>query len=357
MYEKQTFEAILGRMLARVPNNVDKREGSIIYDALAPAAAELAMAYIQMDVILNETFADTASRKYLIRRAAERGINPNPATKTVLKGVFKNSDGNFFDIPIGSRLSLDNLNYVAIEKIEIGQYKMECETAGSIGNQYFGSIIPIEYIPRLATAELTEILIPGEDEEETESLRQRYFNSLESEAFGGNIADYKDKINKIQGVGGVKVYPVWNGGGSVKLTIIDSEFKVPSTSLISTVQTIIDPIDNSGQGVGIAPIGHKVTVEGVSETLTNITTNITFQDGYVWEDIKPYVEAKINEYYNDLAKEWADNSNLVVRISQIEVRLLDITGILDIQDTSINGAQQNLVLESNSIPKLDVIIA
>lgn len=342
-------------MLARVPNNVDKREGSIIYDALAPAAAELAMSYIEMDVIFNETFADTASREYLIRRTAERGINPYPATKALLKGIFKNREGNLLDIPIGSRFSLDDLNYVAVEKIEKGQYKMECETVGSIGNKYFGSIIPIEYIQHLATGELVEILIPGEDEEETENLRQRYFNSLESEAFGGNIADYKEKINKIQGIGGVKVYPVWNGGGTVKLVIIDSEYKVPSTSLISTVQTIIDPIDNSGQGVGIAPIGHKVTVEGVVDTLTTITTNITFQDGYVWEDIKLYVEDKINEYYNDLAKEWSDNSNLVVRISQIEVRLLDVTGILDIQDTSINGVQQNLVLDANSIPTLDVI--
>lgn len=342
-------------MLTRVPSNVDKREGSIIYDALAPAAAELAMSYIEMDVILNETFADTATREYLIRRAAERGVNPYPTTKALLKGIFKNREGNLLDIPIGSRFSLDDLNYVAVEKIEKGQYKMECETAGSIGNKYFGSIIPIEYIQHLATGELIEILIPGEDEEETESLRQRYFNSLESEAFGGNIADYKEKINKIQGIGGVKVYPVWNGGGTVKLVIIDSEYKVPSTSLISTVQNIIDPINNSGQGVGIAPIGHKVTVERVVETLTTITTNITFQDGYVWEDIKPYVEDKINEYYNDLAKEWADNSNLVVRISQVEVRLLDVTGILDIQDTSINGVQQNLVLDANSIPTLDVI--
>jgi len=29
-------------------------------------------------------------------------------------------------------------------------------------------------------------------------------------------------------VGDVKVYPVWNGGGTVKLVIIDSEYNVPS---------------------------------------------------------------------------------------------------------------------------------
>ena len=43
MYENMTFENIMDRCLARVSASVDKREGSIVYDAIAPAAAELAM--------------------------------------------------------------------------------------------------------------------------------------------------------------------------------------------------------------------------------------------------------------------------------------------------------------------------
>ena len=40
-YSGETYEQILQRMLARVPGDIDKREGSIIYDALAPAAVEI----------------------------------------------------------------------------------------------------------------------------------------------------------------------------------------------------------------------------------------------------------------------------------------------------------------------------
>ena len=86
MYEDMTFETILQRMLDRIPNTLDKREGSIIYDALAPAAMELRLAYIEFDQILNESFADTASRDFLIRRCAERGIIPKSATNAVLQG-------------------------------------------------------------------------------------------------------------------------------------------------------------------------------------------------------------------------------------------------------------------------------
>lgn len=41
MYENITYEVILNRMLDRVPDYMDKREGSVIYDAMAPAAVEM----------------------------------------------------------------------------------------------------------------------------------------------------------------------------------------------------------------------------------------------------------------------------------------------------------------------------
>ena len=50
------------------------------------------------------------------------------------------------------------------------------------------------------------------------------------------------------GGGGVKVEPVWNGGeGTVKLTIIDSDYNKPSPTLIDEVQrTAVDPEQNQG---------------------------------------------------------------------------------------------------------------
>ncbi|MGI6318486.1 MAG: baseplate J/gp47 family protein [Dethiobacteria bacterium] len=97
------------------------------------------------------------------------------------------------------------------------EYKAECEQLGSYRKRIFRPLDNIDNISGV-TAELTDILIPGEDEETDESLRQRYFESLVSQAYGGNIADYKQKVTALPGVGGVKVEPVWNGGGTVKLT-------------------------------------------------------------------------------------------------------------------------------------------
>ncbi|EQH03085.1 bacteriophage baseplate assembly J domain protein [Clostridioides difficile] len=64
MFELMTFENIIKRMLDSVPDTFDKREGSIIYNALAPVAIELTETYIAMDELLDQTFVDTASYYY-----------------------------------------------------------------------------------------------------------------------------------------------------------------------------------------------------------------------------------------------------------------------------------------------------
>ena len=394
MYENTTYEVILQRMLDRVPDKFDKREGSVIWDTHSPTAIELQILYLELDVILKEAYGDSASREFLILRCKERGIYPHEATKAVLKGVFVPST---IDVT-RQRFRIDEINYVVTEKIADGEYKVECETAGKIGNQFFGSMIPIEYIKGLQTAELTEILIPGEDEEETEDLRQRYFDSFNENAFGGNRADYLEKTSAIPGVGRPKVTRVWNTdispadmipkesvetwyneikgtltgevrywldsvfhaakqkklttGGTVLLTIINSEFGVASDILIQTVQTIIDPEGNAGDGYGLAPIGHVVKVESAKAIEISVQTTLTFEPGYGWGNLQTFIEEAVSAYLLELRKEWADTSYLIVRISQIDTRILNVSGIVDVQNTSINGSRDNLNLGKYEIPVL-----
>ena len=210
-------------------------------------------------------------------------------------------------------------------------------------------MLPIEYISGLQTAQLTEILIPGEDEEDVESLRQRYFASFETKPYGGNKKDYIQKTNAIPGVGSTKVTPVWQGGGTVLLTILDSEFKKASNALIKTVQEEIDPTKD-GTGLGIAPIGHVVTVNTVEELQINVKATFGFDEGYNFNSLKTTIQDVISNYLLELRKNWANQSNTVVRISQIETRILQIEGIVDIQNTKINNSASNLTLTEYQVP-------
>lgn len=343
MYEDKTYEALLQEKLARVASSLDKREGSIIFDAIAPNSLESAMIYVALDSILNETFADTASREYLIKRCAERGITPLAATAAVGIGVFS------MDVPIGSRFSCDKYNWIVTEQIDAGQFYLTCETAGADPNGYTGLLIPIEYIDGLASAELTSIVIHGEDEEDTETLRLRYLNSFANQSYGFNRAQYIAVTEALPGVGGCKPYRAWNGPGTVKLVITDSEFGVPSAELVESVQTAIDPTQNSGDGIGLAPIDHEVTVLGVSGTTINVATSLTFASGWSLEECLPYIEAAIDAYYTELNGTWSSEENLIVRVSQIESRLLALPGIVDITGTTINGQTANITLDQDAV--------
>lgn len=346
MFEHISQEQLLDDALEMVKSNVDKREGSIIWDALSPHTIQLYELYLSMEGMLQEMFGDTASREFLIRLCKDRGISPYSAEKAILKGTFN------LDVPIGSRFSLDIHNYAVTEKISFGVFKLECETPGMIGNNYFGPLIPIEYIDGLTNAELTELLIPGEDEEDTESLRKRYLDSFEALAYGGNRKDYLDKVHELQGIGGVKAYRIREGIYNVKLVVLDATYNVPSSTLLESLQTAIDPVTNQGEGLGIAPIGHTVLVEGVSNTVININfPNITFDEGFEWADVEIDVQQMVDDYLLELKKTWENSSPLVLRIVHLESRMLEINGIIDVQNTTINGTASNFTLDNDSIPK------
>lgn len=348
LYDSQTQNLILERMLSRVSSKYDKREGSIIYDATAPASVEFQNFYIALDGVLSEVFADTASREYLIKRCAERGITPKPASYAVVKGSFTPTT---LEIPLGTRFSHEDYNYTVIKKLDDGIYNLQCETIGSEANGVSGKLIPIDFVQGLSTAEIIEVSILGEDEEDTENLRARYFGSLQAESFGGNKIDYRNKILSISGVGGVKIYSgaEWNGGGTVKAVIIDSDKGVPTFELVNEVQTKIDPETNSGEGVGIAPVGHFVTVVGAYDTVINIECDLTYGDGQSWSTLKTKIEEAVDTYFTSLNANWQNTNRITVILARLESYILQVDGVIDIQNTKLNGKDENLVVDKDSL--------
>lgn len=354
MFKDKTYENILNEMLSCVGGGFDKREGSIIYDALAPAALEAAQIYADLDEVLNQVFADTADREYLVRRAYESGIEPYKASASLVKGVFN------IDVGIGARFNLDSVNFAACEYLGMTDegyysYSLECETAGSEGN-VTGSLIPIDNISGLSYAEAAEILVYGDDEEDTEEFRQRYFDSINNIAFGGNIADYKAKVGAMDGVGGVKVYRAddWLGAGTVKIVITTTENGEPAEELVSYVKEQLDPTDREGEGVGLAPIGHIVGVYGAKAQSFSLKCVVTSDKTN--DSLEADAKEKILEYIAELNKKWEDEDRIVVYISHIIAKLVDVGGIVDVVSVSVDGSEENLTLGEDCIAVLGEFI-
>lgn len=342
-----TQEFLEKRMLSRVNAKFDKRQGSIIYDATAPASFELAEAYIMARVILRETFATTASREYLIMRAAEFNVYPEEATFAEVKGIFNR------EVPIGSRFNYEKYNFIVKELIndESHEYKLQCETAGVGGNGCIGNILPITDISNLTTAQITEIITPGEDEEDTEIFRARYIAALKTIAYGGNGADYKQKALAVNGVGGVKVYRCRYGGGTVGLTILNTEYDVPTEEMVKEVHDVFDP-DESGKGYGLAPIGHVVTVTGATAVKLAISATVSLKQGTTIGQVQIPIENAVKEYLKSLRIEWTKQTEkefISVRAAFILSKILEVPNVIDVIGVRINGLER-VELATDAVP-------
>lgn len=347
MYEDKTYSALLQDVLNEVSAGVQTGEGYLVYNALSALAYELEKVYIQMDYIMNQSHADTADLEELIEIAKDRGIYQKKATHAYVE-----IQGNTV-IPIGTRFSLKSFNYQIVEAINevTYTYKAMCEETGTGPNNLTGELIAIDFVDGLEKADITEVLINGEEDESREALYTRYLASFTSESFGGNIAQYKQYVNVIAGVGGCKVQPVWNGAGTVKVVAISSDFGACSEYLIQQIQEAACP--TQGSGYGFAPIDHDVTVVSAEAVKVNVTAKFAYMSGYSWSSLKDTVTAKIAEYLKSLAAVWADgdtDTKTTVYIAKLQAAVLDVPGIVDITETTLNGETSNLVLNWDQIP-------
>lgn len=383
--------------IRRYRKDIDTREGSLAWLGIAAAALEFANITAACSITLEQAFADTANRNFLIKRASERGLSPYPATFAVLQ---LETLPETVEIPLNARFSLNGLFFYNIGKIEDGKYKIKCETAGSIGNVAAGDILPVNTIAGLESCSLGDVLVFASDDEETEAFRQRYFESLTSEAFGGNKQDYKEKVNAIPGVGGCKIIRAWNEdinpasfipppateawlesltasddiknwlesvyaassqrlltvGGTVKVLLIGADYGTPTDELIAEVQEALDPV--AGEGDGLVPIGHVVFVSGVQSLPVTVGLDLTFEENFSFELLENEITAAVEAYFLTLRKTWSSSEKITLRMGALEAELLKVEGIQDVQNSQIefNGTAQNLEIDFDKIPILSSVI-
>ena len=343
-----SFTDILNRMLGRVSSSRDKRQGSIIYDTLSPVAAELAQHSISDTIFRDQTYLLTSTGINLDDRAADFAITRRQATNAIRIAETYDTDGNPINLAIGSRFSTPNtdggVNFVLIENQGAGICLLECETPGTIGNEYLGQLLPLFNINNLGRATMIGTYRPAENTETDEVLRARVIERINRKSYGGNIADYKDFTTAIEGVGAVKVFPIWDGGGTVLLSIVDGELNPATSEFIAIVQNDIDPIPFNGEGLGIAPIGHRVTVVTPDVVDIDITATLALKAGYTIPQLQAGIETAINAYILELRRDWSDAASISVFVARVNAAIISVEGVDNVTGITVNGSTDDLVL-------------
>ena len=333
------------RILDRVDDKYNKHPGTFVWDMISPTSFELG--FIYDEIISAEDLLDIykLSGELLDIRVRDiTGLKRNLATSAY--GYVTIAGANGTKIPKGTMVAAGDIVYETTEDGEISNNTAKvpiiCIQEGSIGNVSKGSInlFPVT-IPGLNTVTNEENIGNGYDEESDDSLRERYFLHLRLPATSGNKHHYMLWAKSVTGVGDVHVDPLWNGNGTVKVVIADSNMDVPSEELIDEVYSYIEEE---------RPIGATVTVVGATIKNISIDVKVRLIDGYEIEDVKGNFEAALEDYRKEIGFEAE-----YVSLGRIGNILLQHTeGIEDYEDLKLNGEYKNIPLSVEEIPSFEI---
>lgn len=346
-YENMTYPVILQRMMNRVTQDypsLDTREGSMLFNALASAAVEVAILYTEIDNARKESFVATASREYILVGCEQMGIDTSvfEASAGVHKGEFN------CEVPIGSRWNCDLYNYEVIGFLnQVGgvyTYKLQCETVGTAPNNLTGNLTPITDMPSgLTYAKLVECLIEGENETPDDDIRNAYYSYISKTATDGNVNQYERWCEEYDGIGNSKIIPLWNGANTVKVSILSSSNRAASDELIQAFQEYLDP-KCEGMGNGVAPIGAFVTVTTAAEKPIEISGTVIMKDGYTDTTA---IGTALSEYFTRIA--YTQNT---VGYMNIGATILGVEGVASVNHLLVNGETADITLGDEEIPVL-----
>jgi uncharacterized phage protein gp47/JayE len=323
-----TYDAIITDMLGRVTSDVDKREGSVIYDAIAPCALQLAQAYFCMDQFIDLVFGDSAIGEYLDRVVADYGITRKQAIKAI-RQIETNGT-----VAIGTRWGLEDTTYIITEEVAVNTYKAQCEQEGAIGNHYTGALENIDNVSGI-TATLTNILTSGEDIETDDNLRSRFYAQVQSPSTSGNADNYTKWALEVPGVGDAKVFPLWNGTGTVKVLVVDENMAIDE-ALPATVATYIETV---------RPIGAIVTVDSPTGSVINVAADVLLDGTKTLINVQEAFMTALAEYLKGTVFDIYS-----VSYARIGSLLLSTDGVRDYNDLLVNSGTANIIISPTEMP-------
>jgi uncharacterized phage protein gp47/JayE len=332
-------------MLSNISDDIDKREGSVAYDMISPKALELAMAYVQLDNLLDIGFAETSYGEYLDKKVAEAGIIRNPAQTSTGNITVTGPVGT--EIPTGTICYTDSgVSFTVTEGAIIGALGSVIVPVVSVEGG-LDTVVPTNSIIYIEIDGVectnTEPTVGGADEESDESLFERYSAKVKSPGVSGNANHYKQWALSVDGVGDAHVIPLANGNGTVKVIIINADKEPVSSDVLLAAQTFIEEQ---------RPIGADVTVVSATNLYINISATLVISEGYLLEDIKAALETELTAYIKSIAFSTTES---YVRYNQIGTIVLSVDGVTDYSDLLVNNGTENISIAVDQVPALGTV--
>lgn len=335
-YNQETYQAIRQRMLDNMSNDIDKREGSFISNMVSPVGVEFAKYYMELDNILAIMFLEDATNEFLDKKVYDFGVERKQGTYA--RGYIKITGANGTFIPQHSEvLSQSGLIFFTLDDVwieeEVAIVEVEASNVGVEYNLIANSIDKFsKEIYGVNSVTNEEEFKEGTNTETDEELRERFFEIIRRPATSGNIYHYEQWAKEIDGINQVRVKPLWNGNGTVKV-IVSNDNSIVEDEIVKKCQEHIN---------SVRPIGANVTVVTPTTLDIAITANIYIEDGYSYSNA-------IIEFEENLKKYLSKCIDTVV-YTRVASCLGSVEGIKDYSNLKLNGGTSNISYNDEKLP-------
>lgn len=342
MYSKETYEEIKKRILDSITIDIDKREGSFINDMISPLAVELTKTYIEFNNIINIAFVESSYDKYLDMKVNEFGIFRKDGDKA--RGILKITGTDGVVIPKGTIALTDDGLRFSLESgvIKEGQ-ALIIATSEDIGKKYnvlANRIKKLEIDIFGVNSVVNESEFSGGIDRETdEELKSRFFNTIRKPQTSGNIYHYEQWALEVDGVGNAIVKPLWNGAGTVKVLISDSNKQPVSGDIINKCREHIE---------SVRPIGATVTISTPTLFNISVSVDVDLDNTKELEEVKGYIKESLIKYFKTCSNE--------VVFTKVGGVISNTEGVSDYRNLTINEGTSNVSIPEENIINLSSLV-
>ncbi|WP_195238682.1 baseplate J/gp47 family protein [Romboutsia sp. 1001285H_161024_C4] len=329
-----SYESIIKRTLNRIDSPLTKIEGSFTYNTIAGCSEEIAKAYLNMDDILKLGFIQDSFYDFLDTRVNEFGVYRKQGTKAIGELIVTGEDGTV--ISNGTILICNGLDYVVLndiilptdEKLFIESLEVGYKYKQNKGSRFY----PLEEIDGLESLVADKDLTGGTDIETDEELVERFQKTVSNPSTSGNVHHYEQWALECEGIGKAKVYPLWDGNGTVKVMVTGNNNKPVDEELVTKCKEHIETE---------MPIGCRLTV--TTPTLLNVTiiTKVELNEGFTLEEIQEEFKLGLDDYLKTVDVELV--------YSKIYGILAKIQGVNDLTELKLNDNTINITISEDKI--------
>ena len=162
----------------------------------------------------------------------------------------------------------------------------------------------------------------------TKALRRRMFEKIRKPSTSGNANDYYNWAMACNGVGAAKIFPLWDGPGTVKIVIANENRTAAGQGILDNVAKIIEEK---------RPIGATVTVVSGVEKYLDISVHVKIAKSTNLTNVRNQFHANMEAYLKEsiFGLEY---------ISQAKAGslLMQISGVEDYDSLILNGEKKNI---------------